>query len=529
MAKGVKNLKARFIFWLTKKGRTFSWKSFLFEDSWEGDISKGRKIYEGTFIFFDQELSVKNPHFWKNEEVSEAFLSYIHCFEWLRDLREFPAPQARGMARRYLMDWINTQSQQWHPLVWSLEVASTRLAAWVGCFDFFGSTAGAKFLKAFRRSLAHHVRFLEKMHRLEKPARHSIEKMKGLILAKLSLGLPVGALLKDLSVYLDGAIYGDGSFKTRSPMAQMEFLRDLLDLKQALKKAGVALPSYFQMRLERLAMVLRFFRHGDGGLAVFYRGLEGTGRNIDTLLSQVGAKGPSLQALAQSGFHRMTLGKGLVIFDTGCTLGSQQLHDDRLGFEFSYGSTRLITNGTHPLAALSERHEGAPMSFLSGTILFFRTDQKVVLNDPERSVCDQHLWEMADEKSALITADWDQRLGQDRLKHERSLALVHEGRELRGQEKVEGPEGGAALLRFTFHPKLKAQFRKDNNQVFLTTPEGQVWSFRADRLGEMSLYRGYYYGQDNQELFCPQVVMKIRFVDKAVTLKWTLKLLDALP
>ena len=43
--------------------------------------------------------------------------------------------------------------------------------------------------------------------------------------------------------------------------------------------------------VDRAAPLLRFFRHGDGGLALFNGGREGDPQWLDTLLTQADAKG----------------------------------------------------------------------------------------------------------------------------------------------------------------------------------------------------------------------------------------------
>jgi uncharacterized heparinase superfamily protein len=513
---------------ISKWGAPFKLRQIAFEDMWPGDSQQGQRIYGGQFIFLGEEVNTETHLFWRHPGVSATFLSQLHEFEWLRDLRALSLTQARGMARRYIADWIIT-NQTWHPTIWSPEVAGRRLASWIGLFDFFGSSADEEFLRLFRKSVSHHMRYLEGLNRFDQPVQGMLPILKGLIVAKLSIGHSIAPLLRDLEVFLNNQMYADGFCKNLTPLGQLMVLRDLLDVKQALKKMLVSLPQGFQSHLEKLAMVIRFFRHGDGRLALFHNSIEGVARQIDTILSQTSVKGGGpTDNLEEGGFYRAPQGKGLLIFETGSPLATQRLHDDRLGFEYSYGAQRLICNGTHPLQPLTGAHEGAETSFLSGTALFFNQADRVILESESISVCDGNVWTLIDDACSIITAEWEQRVSGLRLQHQRSLTLMNEGRELRGQERFLGHPQGAALLRLTFHPKLKATFRKDSAHIILTSPEGQKWCLKADRFVDLSLHRGYYYGLDNQEMFCPQAVMKIRLKDKPTTVKWTFRLLDAL-
>ena len=526
--RGLKPFKGRMVLGMARWGTSSKWKQTAFEDSWPGDSVQGQRIYGGKFIFLGEEVTTEAPFFWRSPGVSDTFLTQLHKFEWLRDLRALSLTQARGMARRYIVDWIES-NQNWHPVVWSRDVAGGRLAAWSGLFDFFGSSADEDFLRLFRKSITHHVRYLEGLKRFDSRGAGVLPLLKGLIVAKLSMGHPLGGLLRDLEAFLDHHIYADGFCKGQTPLGQLMILRDLLDIKQALKKMSVPLPQGFQVHLEKLAGVIRFFRHGDGGLAIFHNSIEGVPQQIDTILSQASVKGSRpVSTLEEGGFYRIPQGKGLLIFDTGSSLGHQRLHEDRLGFEYSYGAQRLICNGTHPLQPLSGAHEGAQTSFLSGTALFFNQDNRVILESDPSSVYDCNVWTLMDDPCSIITAEWEQRVLGLRVQHQRSLTVMNEGRELRGQERFLGHPQGAALLRLTFHSRLKATFRKDSAHIMLTSPEGQKWCLKADRFVDLSLHRGYYYGMDNQEMFCPQAVMKIRLKDKPTTVKWSFRLLDAL-
>ena len=187
--------RARLLFFLSKQGKSFKWKQSAFEDTWTGDPQVGHHLYQGQFSFLGEKLEAATPLFWRHPGVSESFLRKLHDFEWLKDLRSLSLTQARGLARRYILDWIQA-NQTWHPVVWSPDVTGARMAIWVGLFDFFGSSGDEAFLKAFSRSMTQHMRYLDKLMRFQSAADSVLPALKGLIFTKLSFGQAAGGLLR---------------------------------------------------------------------------------------------------------------------------------------------------------------------------------------------------------------------------------------------------------------------------------------------------------------------------------------------
>ena len=68
---------------------------------------------------------------------------------------------------------------------------------------------------------------------------------------------------------LDRQILSDGGQIERSPAVQLAVMRHLVDIRAALREAQEETPPGLQNAIDRMAPMLRFFRHGDGGLALF--------------------------------------------------------------------------------------------------------------------------------------------------------------------------------------------------------------------------------------------------------------------
>ena len=68
---------------------------------------------------------------------------------------------------------------------------------------------------------------------------------------------------------------------------------------------------------DRMAPMLRFFRHGDGALALFNGGAEGDPRTIAGLLARDEVRGQPFHHARHSGYQRLTAGRTLLLLDCG--------------------------------------------------------------------------------------------------------------------------------------------------------------------------------------------------------------------
>ena len=113
-------------------------------------------------------------------------------------------------------------------------------------------------------------------------------------------------------------ILPDGGHVSRSPedAAQCLSLSDHGD-----GRAGGGGRSSRRMRLrnarDRMAPMLRFFRHGDGALALFQGGLESDPRMIAGLLARDEVRGQPFHHARHSGYQRLAAGRTMLQLDCG--------------------------------------------------------------------------------------------------------------------------------------------------------------------------------------------------------------------
>ena len=97
---------------------------------------------------------------------------------------------------------------------------------------------------------------------------------------------------------------------------------------------------------DRMAPMLRFFRHGDGALALFQDGRESDARTIAGLLARDDTKGAPFHHARHSGYQRLAAAAASATGLRRRARGAFALraHAGFLAFELSSGAHRLVVN-----------------------------------------------------------------------------------------------------------------------------------------------------------------------------------------
>ncbi len=123
--------------------------------------------------------------------------------------------------------------------------------------------------------------------------------------------------LRQLARETDAQLLPDGGHVERSPRAQLGALEALIAARAALVARQAEVPPALQSAIDRAAPMLRFFRHGDGALALFNGADEETAETVERVLAHAEARGRAPHSAPHVGFQRLQAGRSLVIVDTG--------------------------------------------------------------------------------------------------------------------------------------------------------------------------------------------------------------------
>ena len=307
-------------------------------DPWPGDAQAGQAMIAAPTGLFEAEN-------FRKVDKNKPLMTH----GWLRDLRAVGTEGARRKALALIEDWLESQDS-WHEGAWAPDVLGERLANWVSFYDFYAAGAGEDFSARLIGSMVRQLRHLLRVLPAHLTGVENLQAIKGLVYAGLGLldgERALGLGLELLHRQLAEEILPDGGHVARNPALHLQVLRELIAIRAALRAAQMEVPHELVTAIERMVPALKLFRHGDGGLALFNGGHEGSALEMEAALTLAEARGRVLRRLPQTGYERVTAGRSLLLVDVGAPPlrpFDATAHAGLLGFEFSVGRERLIVN-----------------------------------------------------------------------------------------------------------------------------------------------------------------------------------------
>jgi uncharacterized heparinase superfamily protein len=466
-------------------------------DVWPGDAMRGARLLRGE-IELGGATAVLQPGTWATGAVSPMLVAAAHGFAWLRDLREIGSPAALLRARALVGEWIASPPAE--PIAHRPDVTGARIAAWLGHYDFVAATADDGFRQKVMARLVADARRLSAALPTEELDGRALTALKGL--TAVAVALPeqtahLNRVMRFLPQELARQVLPDGCHVERSPLAHLGALQDLIDIRALLQSAQAQPPPALATTIERMATVLRFFRHGDLGLTQFNGAKEEAGPLIDQVLARSGRGGKLPNALAEGGYQRLQAGRTTVIVDCGAPPPSgldRYAHAGTLAMEMSVGRERVIVNcGGFPAGGAhwrdATRATAAHSTLVIADVNSAELQQgglghRPTVHDLQRQEADGAHW-------LEVSHDgWKRAFGAI---HRRSLYIASSGDDVRGEDMVEAFGPQPFSLRFHLHPDVTASQQQDREAVLLRLRSGAGWRLRADG-GRVSIEDSIYLG-----------------------------------
>lgn len=519
-------------------GRTPSALSVVPPDPWPGNADDGLAVLTGIFRTAGQTLGAAGERSgepdWRPAQASPAWLASVHGFDWLRGLRAVGGDAARRRARALLLSWLD-HNATWNAQTWAPDVLGARIANWIGLHDFYCASADDEFRARVFDSLARQTRHLARVVPGGPAGAGVLTALKGLVYGGFCLpGLERHAAdaLRLLDRELPRQILPDGGHVQRSPSLQLRVLRDLIDMRACLRAARAEIPETLQHAIDRMTPALRFFRHGDGGLALFNGGREEDPALVDAVLAQADARGRPLKSAPHTGFERLIAGRTLALMDTGepPPAGLDAFaHAGTLSLEVSVGKERLIVNcGAHPGDAAAWRLALAATAAHS-TVTLAETNSAEVLEAgglgrrPGHVGCERQEADGA----ALVVATHNGYSRAFGFLHRRRLYLADNGEDLRGEDTLEpvlgaNPASQSFVIRFHLHPTVQASVVQGGGQVLLRPASGTGWRLRASG-ALVDVQDSIYFGSGEEPRRSSQITLTAQTGAEGATVKWALR------
>ena len=494
---------------------------------WPGDAKRGAAIAGGEIELGGELIRNPSPR-WFPPSAGPEWIAAWHGFGWIADLTS-AGGLARDAAGDLVQSWLR-ENIAWHGIAWRSDVLATRVFAWVAQFDeIVRRDQDHTLRRAMLTSIAAQLRHLARTASWEVAGAARMRALKGLVVGRAALGDSAARLakvLKALEREVRVQILPDGGHLSRNPSLQLQVLQDLIDTRSVLRAAQIETPGAVQHAIERMAPMLRFFRHGDRRLGLFNDSLEEDGVLIDLVLTRSETKGGAPMQAPQTGFDRLQAGRSLAIMDTGRPPPSgfdEIAHAGALSFEMSHERERIIVNCGAYRGPKSSWSRVARASAAHSVLVVADTNSVEIREDGalgrrppsiarERAEHEGQQW---------ISATHDGYRERFGLTYARQLFLAADGEDLRGEERLTGRPGAPFAVRFHLHPSVQASLAQDGGAALFRLPSGAYWRLRAAG-AEMSLGESVYLGSGKAQK-TQQVVLSGTVGAEGTAVRWALR------
>lgn len=503
-------------------------------DPWSGSAERANALFQGRYELAGQTVQSLNRPPWESEAPSELFEAELHAFEWLRDFRAADGPTARKHARDLIRKWAERYGE-WHALAWRPDVLARRITVWLGAAEFLLSDTDLTFEPEFRSMISKQARHLRHSARYAAPGPARIETGMGLVVSASCLQgsdkwLRYG--MDFLQRETARQVLADGGHVTRNPTALLRSLKALIAVRAALAGMHREVPPTIMNAIDRMTPLLRFFRHGDGGLALFNGSFEDERQAIGAAvkLGEVAGKAP--QRAPHTGYESLTAGRSLVLIDTGSASPEPPFdadaHAGPLSFEMSVGRERMIVNcGTFAGPDASWR-EACHATAAHSTLVIDDQSAHVPAGTmgPRGEVLHGE-----EEGGTWIDLRHDGYVRDFGVIHHRRFHLADDGEELACEDIIapygavhagggaEDRIGKPIALRFHLHPQVQASLVREGEEVLLRLGNGEGWLFKAVG-GRISLEESVYMGRPGEVRRTEQIVVSAELDRDGARVPW---------
>lgn len=532
-----------------------------------GRMATGRQLVAGNLMFAGHLVEAPGWMLWDIDPPDAAFAEEVQGFGWLDDLAALGDAEARALAQAWLWEWIG-RSARGRGAGWEPDIAGRRVIRWIQHAVFLLAGQDRRAADAFVASLSQQAGFLERRAHTALPGLPRFEALSGLLCAGLALQ-GREALLAPALAALDAEcraeIDADGGISTRNPEELLTIFTLLTWVRLALRERDRDVPAGVAEAIGRMAVTLRALRHANGDLARFHGGGRGGEGLLDLALAEAGPRPRPIPSGAPGapgapgggggamGFVRLSAGRSTLIMDAAPPPGgasSYNAHASTLAFELTSGRRPLIVNcGSGRPFGEEWRRAGRATPSHATLALEGYSSARLGPEDVLRGQRRQRLVDAPREVPVKVSrgagahrleAAHDGYVASHGLTHARILELGRDGRSLSGEDllialdaagkaRFDARMDAATLqglpfqLRFHLHPDVDAALDLGGTAVSMHLRSGEVWVFRHDGTGTLSLEPSVYLEAGRlRPRATKQVVFTHRAIGYATRLKWSL-------
>ncbi|MBU6297833.1 MAG: heparinase II/III family protein [Alphaproteobacteria bacterium] len=501
-------------------------------------------LLRGKFRFNGETVEVVDRSVFDLPAPSREWAEALHGFAWLPPLSAAGGEAARTLATNLISQWLKRHARYTEP-AWLPHVMARRLVHIFGHGRFVLSNSDMLWRSKVFVTLREQSRMLARIAQEAPDGLPRFEAAAALALSGICLldsprRLETG--LERLGEEIARQILPDGGHVSRSPEALVHAYRHVVMVMDALAATGHDAPQALRSAHDRMAPMIRFFRHGDGALALFNGGSEGDAKMISGLLSRDEVRGQPFSHARHSGYQRLSASRTLVLLDCGRTpprAFAANAHAGCLAFELSAAAQRIVVNCGSAAASGQRKWESALRTTAAhSTLTLEDTSTATVLAEGwMRNLLGPRLYGGGAEigvrrtdtaNGASVEARHDGYLRAFGIVHERVLTLSPQGLALTGADKLLPQKGHAGrslpfAVRFHIHPDVRVS-RSQSGDVILKLPNGEGWRFRSG--APIAVEESVYLGGDIVRR-CEQLVLTGAVKNTQVEVAWMFEQIGA--
>ena len=494
-------------------------------------------LLRGRFRFGGDSVEVIEGSIFDKAAPSRLWSLSLLEFDWLPPLAAAGGDAARKLATNLMSQWVRRYTKYSEP-AWAPHVLGRRL---VNIF------AHGRFVLSNSDMLWRSKIFVSLREQCRQLARNVDEAPEGLPRFEAASALALSGICLDdstkrltagltrLEAQLARQILPDGGHMSRSPESLLHCYRHVVMVMDALSAVGYQVPQTILSAHDRMAPMIRFFRHGDGALALFNGGKECDPRTIAGLLARDEVRGQPFVFAPHSAYQRLVAGRTLALMDVGVTPDGAFASDSHAGclaFEFSAAAQRIVVNcGSASPGQL--RWNGALRGTAAhSTVTIADTSMASILaRGFARDLLGPRLLggparvETSRQETPVgwrVDGRHDGYVHAFGIEHARSLTLAPAGNLLTGTDTLTPKEklrreGIPFAVRFHIHPDLRCSIAQGGD-VLLKMPTGEGWRFHANA-GPVGIEESIYLGGDAVRR-SEQIVISGAVRDQPISLSW---------
>ena len=477
-----------------------------------GDPTTAQDIARGKFCFAGETVTRIPVEVFDAVPPSPEWLSALHNLAWLQHIVTSGHELHRILARSLVLKWGEQRGG-----FRSLPVNCEALISLSCAAHFLVGPQQSSFEKPFYALVEKLIRRVLAMH----PAAPGDRLWQALAMQYASLAFRGPATLRDFANarfcgIVNQLILPDGGHASRNPQLLLDFLLDVIPLRNAMMARHESVPQPLNAAIERMFPMLRMLSHGDRGLGYF----QGAGATdigwIKAILEHDRVAGRPLQLAPHSGYCRLAHRSGLLIMDTG----APKACNSPLAFEFSDGPHRIFSNCGMPRSASAAWQRAA------ADIAAHNTAEVAAYENGTQSAPRAEV--ITSPHGSLINSANEITGRTGKITHRRDIFLFQTGSDLRGEDRVvqitpanhpSKPLG--FTIRFHLHPAVKATSNRKGTRIVIMLANKTAWQFSA-RGGALSLEDSVFLGEDSGPRKTQQIVIR-GATDDTEPVKWSLR------